>query len=487
MAQAPSDRFEFVDDTQEGRDRVRAHLTDYRRRRKARRARDLRLSSAFRQDRQPAQKADQLPSILSVVLHNGNTDPFNSLPATLSHTVAELLSFETNATYACLQRMEHNVTRSESSFAAAWYAGTRAHVHDPLVAHSYLSRAAATLYMTTGDKKYLQTATNFRWKATQQLQSYASGPVDLVRFYRALTVLLFAEDALGDRASMTTHMTILSNLFKANERTLVRDPSFDLYELSAVTYQDAQLAVLLMCPTVFDFSPKGWLDGQFRHVWEKSEEIFKQLRTEADAALDRRLEETLRHAILETQAVLQGIVLLQKGKLSTQQLPYVDIFARVVFLVGQFISKLTRSTNSIETCTYLCLIYWLRFCTRVENIVLTGTTRIFKANPTILARLQSMVRDLEDDATTNDKSDHRLWIIFTGAHAEHETDGDEQRWFSDRLASTLEKAEVETWSQLRDILSRYCLPLHFMAEDPATLFASFRGRTDSGVSRIEPI
>lgn len=475
MAEISSAGFEFVDDTQEGRDRVRAHISDYRRRKKIQRARDLRQSSAFHNDRQRARRSNQLPSILDVVLHNGNVDPFDTMPAILSHTVAELLSFETNATYACLQRMEYGVTRSESSFAVAWYAGTRAHVHDPLVAHSYLSRAAATLYMTTGDKRYLHTATDFRRKATQQLQTYANGSIDLVRFYRALTVLLFAEDALGDRVSMASHMALLSNLFKANERKLLADPAFDLYELSAVTYQDTQLAVLLMCPTVFDFSPNGWLDQQYQHIWRKTEEIFRPLRAEADAALDRRLEQTIRCAMLETRAVLAAIVLLQQGKLSIRHLPYIDIFARIVFLVGQFVSRVARSTSPVDTCVYLSLIFWLRFCTRVESIMLTGTTRIFKANPTILTRLQGTITDMDVD----NNPDQYLWIMFTGAYAESQTDDHEPRWFSDRLRSMLDKAEIGYRTELCDIISRFCCPMHFMGPDPETFFASLREQTGS--------
>lgn len=484
------------------RSAVFRHVQGYRRRKKQEDARRLLRSSRFlqsdsvsrvpmeddhRTNHDTSQPLLVLPPLMSVILLNADLKHMDTAPDVSSATFGNLIGFERDCVHPALQRMEYQVTHATVQYSTAWFKDTKAYLYDNLAVYSFLSRIAATMRMVTGSEVHCSMAIEFRNKAIASLRTYLQETVspDIPRLYRALVILILAESALGDRIALAIHTKILQDLVQTYGSTMISDPIFSLGEFLTVIYQDVQIAILNLTHTFFDIAPGGWINKHFQVLWREQSANWMEQITQADHVLHPKLTGFLRCLYLELRVTMAMVVdLRQNPALLTESHTYLKAFGKGVFLLGRLINHYDslhiescvdiRSVMSDQAMTEaiacLCGVYWLREFFGIENVILSGSLRIFTANNIILTRLKMLVQSthFDNDCVTLEM---QLWILFTGATIESacvrsDLESEQRRIGSDQLywcAQRLEYILQDThlgWQDYQIALNRFLLLEH---------------------------
>jgi hypothetical protein len=537
------------------RQQVTRHVHGYRRWKKGQEAKRLRESSKFHENDQqkPAQRqqlaprpsakkqqvqppqADALlitttlqtlPHLLDVILLDGNSDPFDALPEQLTATVNSLLGFERDCVFPAVKELELRMTAKgnasrETTFTATWIEETKAYLYDTIAIHSYLSRIATNRYMVTSRPEFLDAAHQFRRKGVDALKHYMTTTtnIDILRLYRGLLILLFADCSLGDREAFQTHIDVLRDIFDAHHDLLFKDPAFNLNHFISVIYFEVQHSVMSLTITTLDLSPGCWLDQQFEPLWQRNSQNFLNLqsdagrrldmlqdqqrvptwqrdtqkpllsRFEADRMLNTYIQGDLRSLHLDAQEVIDTIVLMRTITNLNTSKTWFHAISRLIITVGRLVnfyvsldvdtvvrhSDMPRaSVQTLEQAALaLCAIYWLRELGGIESVPMTDSgMRIFTWNPSMLTVLKNIV--VACNAPTPDPSQlspgqlrARIWIFWTCAMAENSlsstdwvSDGG-PRWFTRRFTEIVMVTKVEDQEECVKILD-CCLDLHSM-------------------------
>ena len=505
------------------RQQVTRHVHGYRRWKKGQEARRLRESSKFHDgaDRHsttqqlapkpaagPPQPPDvsfssgtirSLPPLLDVILLNGNSDPFDALPEQMTATVNSLLSFERDCIFPSIKELELRMTEKENAFretafTATWIDETKAYLYDSIAIHSYLSRIATNRYMITSRPEFLDAAHQFRRKGVASLKQYmtSTSQIDVLRLYRALLILLFADSSLGDRDAFHQHLAVLKDVFESHHDVLFNDPSFNLHHFISVIYFEVQYAVMGLSKTSLDLSPRGWVEKQFMTLWQEVGPTFAFSRLRADQNLDPALDGDLRSLYLDAREILDIITQLRKHTLLNTSSTWFYAISKAILTIGRLVNLFVHldidsvlhnaedvnmpasKIRGLEVASAsLCAVYWLRELSGIENIPIDKMC-LFTWNPTMLGKLRQILAAYDgvvgqtmpqQDATGNFRLS--LWIVWTGAMAENATlapatsTEEDQNWFRRQFCSLLRRANIESEVQCQAVLDSF-LQLHGM-------------------------
>lgn len=504
------------------RDKVRRQVSDYRRWKKRQRTRQLLESSKFLEnvpqddtdDSPPESSSTQrpilpplssspvrlmglskIPRLLEILLHNGNSDPFDALPEQVTATVNDLLAFERDCVYPAIKKMEHHITPRETTFSSTWYVETKAYLYDSMAVHSYLSRIATNMYMVTGASPYLDAAHEFRYKGVTALRKYLDSTpnIDVLRLYRGLLILLFADSVLGDRHAMDVHVAILKDIFNSHYHTLTVEPSFNLHHFISIIYHDVQNAVMGLSRISFDLEPKGWVVGQFAPLWNMVSATLGPHIIHRVRNVDSSLSRGLRALFLDVQEIIDIIVTIRRVPSLIGCFTWFHAISKITLAVGRLMTYYADlDVNKVlssdvdhttpeplwlaklgEAAAALCAVYWVREIGGIESVYLSHDMRMFTANPIIMAKLRTILEHMY--ALFGSYSNYReryhpqllVWVLWTGATAEKSMQTsvepaypgpkrhDDTNWFTRRFCSLTEQVRLTSWPECRDMLERF--------------------------------
>ncbi|KAJ9615211.1 hypothetical protein H2200_001285 [Cladophialophora chaetospira] len=511
------------------RQQVTRHVHGYRRWKKGQEARRLRESSrfhepveskstsqrtvprhTFRRDRQPHSPAvpvlpitiRTLPSLIDVILLNGNSDPFDALPEQLTATVNSLLGFERDCIFPSIKELESRMTprriaSRESTFTATWINDSTAYLYDNIAIHSYLARIATHRYMFTSQPEFLDAAHEFRRKGVASLKEYMTNTpqLDIPRLYRALLILLWADSALGDRNAFQHHVTVLKDIFQSHHDVLSADPSFHVHHFVSIVYFEVQFAVMTLSSIPLDLSHNEWVEKQLTSLWSQVSPSFPFSKAEADRSLDHHLEGDVRSLYLDAQEILDIIRLMRTNSLLHTSLTWAYAMSKTILTVGRLVNLYAnldienvllhpsgsnpnmQTVQKLETAAAcLCAMYWLRELAGIENVYMTDKMKLFAWNPIMLNRLDRLVSayselSSHDFQHVDDDGSLRLllWLSWTGAMAEQSMlspfqVGDDQDLFTKHFRELCSRAEIRSLPQCQRVLDQF-LQLHDMRPD----------------------
>ncbi|KAK7890021.1 hypothetical protein LTR67_008486 [Exophiala xenobiotica] len=509
------------------RDKVRRQVSDYRRWKKRQRTRQLLESSKFLEnvrqddmDDSPPESSTttkrpilpplssspvrsmglgKIPHLLEILLHNGNSDPFDALPEQVTATVNALLAFERDCVYPAIKKMEYHITPRETTFSSTWYVETKAYLYDGMAVHSYLSRIATNMYMVTGASEYLDAAHEFRYKGVTALRKYLDSTpnIDVLRLYRGLLILLFADSVLGDRHAMDVHVAILKDIFNSHYHTLTVAPSFNLHHFISIIYHDVQNAVVGLSRISFDLGPKGWVVGQFVPLWNMVSATLGPHMIHRVRNVNSSLSHGLQTLFVDVQEIIDIIITIRRDPSLIDRFTWFHVISKITLVVGRLmthyadldVDKVLSSgvpdhttpeqplwlAKLEEAAAALCAIYWVREIGGIENVYLSHEMRMFTANPIIMAKLRTILEHMsahfECYSTSRERCHPQLlvWVLWTGATTERSMQTsieppypgpgpkriDDTDWFLRQFCCLTEHMRMTSWSECRDMLERF--------------------------------
>ena len=508
------------------RQQVTKHVHGYRRWKKGQEARRLRESSKFHEVAEGSSRSQQivprrrlqdksatqiaaappspgpirsLPPLIDVVLLNGNSDPFDALPGEVTATVNSLLSFERDCIFPSVRELELRMTAKENvsrevAFTNTWINESKGYLYDSIAIHSYLARIATHRYMFTSQPEFLDAAHEFRRKGVAALKQYMTSPdVDVLRLYRGLLILLWADSSLGDRDAFTHHITVLKDIFHKHHETLTSDSNFNLHHFVSVVYFEVQDAVMNLARTSLDVGHNEWVEKQFEPLWNQMSPSFSFPRLDADRNLDPLLEGGIRRLYLDVQQILDIIILMRTRNVLNTSLTWFYAITRTILTIGRLINLFVeidvenvlfrtdttgmtpQAVKSLETaCLCLCALYWLRELAGIEHISMSMDIKIFRWNPIMLGQLGRLATAYEGVYMRSTQQLHNagplrllLWVSWTGAMAEQSMfspvaiTGDYESRFTKQFCDLCTSVNIGSESMCQDPLDRF-LRLHGM-------------------------
>ena len=362
------------------------------------------------------------------------------------------------------------------------------------------------MHMATGNSECFGVALKFRHQGVASLRLYLDSTPhpDILRLCRALTIFLFADSILGDRAAMDIYVRFLKDLFQSHYLTLATELSFILHHFINIIYCDVQLAVMALSRTSFDLAPNKWVEKLFEPLWDHQLTGFSSTRVQADQSLDSCLQGELRPLLIDAQQIFNAVTEVRTNPSIVNRLTVFYIASKLTLTVGRLMDYFVRldvdqllsseqdhlcpesSTRAKQdACACLCAVYWLREFAKIENICLTKDLRMFRANHTIMKKLRQVVeRTVFSESISWDyqgKGSLRLllWVLWTGASAENAASGpgdpgdtnassglgDDSKWFTDKLTAFSNQAGIKTCAECWEVLSQFLVPESLLSTD----------------------
>jgi hypothetical protein len=388
---------------------------------------------------------------------------------------------------------KENASR-EVAFTTTWINESKAYLYDSIAIHSYLARIATNRYMFTSQPEFLDAAHEFRRKGVASLKQYmTSSHVDVLRLYRGLLILLWADSSLGDRDAFNHHITVLKDIFQSHHEKLAADSSFNLHHFVSVVYFEVQYAVMGLSKTSLDVDHDEWVEKQFVPAWNQISPNFPFSRLDADQNLDPLLLGDVRNLYLDVQEILNVIILMRMHSLLNTSLTWFYAISKTMFTIGRLINLYVEidvetvlhhadavgmtlpAVQRLETAALcLCAVYWLRELAGIEHVPISENIKLFRWNPIMLGRLSRLVVASDGMHMQAVQQLDRagplrllLWISWTGAMAEKSmessaaTADEDRQWFTRRFCDFCRRANIGTESLCQGVLNRF-LQLHGM-------------------------
>ena len=502
------------------RQQVTRHVHGYRRWKKGQEARRLRESSKFHEAAERSSRPQQLaprrssltqnhaaspptevpsptvrslPSLIDVILLNGNSEASSAGPDRLTATINSLLGFERDCIFPAIRDLELRMTLQQNTsrevaFTSTWISESKAYLYDNIAIHSYLARIATNRYTFTSQPEFLDAALEFRRKGVESLKQYMATPqLDIIRLYRALLILLWADSSLGDKEAFQHHAAVLRDISESHHDTLFADSSFQIHHFVSVVYFEVQYAVMGFSKTSLDLSPNEWVERLLLPLWDKVSPSFALSLSDADRGLDDQLEGEIRNLYRDAQEVLTIIRMMRMSSCLNTSLSWTYAISRVIFTVGRLVNHyveleiediLTRAENGElpvsvmaklgTAALILCAIYWLRELAGIEDISMADNIKLFTWNPVMLDKLGRLIlaydsAHLHSMQRPDTWGDFRiaLWIFWTGFMAERSiasrctTTKEDQNWFSVGFRELLRRGNLYTKEHSQEILDQF--------------------------------
>lgn len=102
----------------------------------------------------------------------------------------------------------------------------------------------------------------------------------------------------------------------------------------------------------------------------------------------------------------------------------------------------------------LTALLWMRAVSRIDNVKIIGSTRIFAANVNIIDKLKSM---LANDISEPIHSRIKLWVLYTSACVELSLGKStfENSWLIKTFISQSHRLGLRSWAEAKEILQGF--------------------------------
>jgi hypothetical protein len=116
--------------------------------------------------------------------------------------------------------------------------------------------------------------------------------------------------------------------------------------------------------------------------------------------------------------------------------------------------ELDDPSSQIQAYITLTTLLWMRAVSRIDNVKISGKTRIFAANGSIIDRLKDI---LANDITDPAHAKIKLWVLYTSACVEVSLGNAtlQDSWLVQTFIRQSRELALRSWAEVKDILQGF--------------------------------
>jgi hypothetical protein len=402
------------------------------------------------------------------ILQQGNSDPFSSLASPINPMMNSLLSWHRDVDLPTQYPYESiNPNNSTSTnILRDWQHAVTA-LHDPCMAHAFISSLAGCKTLSTGRHDCVELGLVSKIKASQVLRTYPAGGYAWTKWkiYDVLISMIWADVATGDVAPAGLHLRMLYHLIRLHDLP----EAFDPWWRGKIVWADVEYAAMQLSRPLFDVDQwsfetyyTDWIEeARLEEYWSSNFQELSRLdpsiTDEAVKAVFRDLKKLLAvekfHSVHPPPAACSVYQWMRARKIRCES-QLLSMYADSVLLAQNKDWWPGLNDHLAKECICLAAISWVAIS---YDYVIESKKRlrliVERKYGLFLARLRETITRCSNLLRPR----LRLWVLFIGAVIEQcvgsESDGIMSgNWHQSRLATQAGLMGMKSFHQVREVL-----------------------------------
>ncbi|KIY00903.1 uncharacterized protein Z520_03569 [Fonsecaea multimorphosa CBS 102226] len=413
--------------------------------------------------------SDKSPGLVAynVKFFQGNSDPFNAYPVSISPRINVILRFYRDIVIPSQYHTGLDGWRTLDAAVEDWRDVVRS-LHEKGGALGFLGRWAQVASNVTNNSELATQSLRFRSQSTSMLLKKlqtGSGLVSKSSYWHVIT-LYMAEAQAGNADGAWLHAKMLSRALKYESQ----HGQVDITSLRSFMYNEACACCMFLRKPVLDYD--GWVPEVFKIPWAEGRKGLPAMQLSFATSLDPAIEDEFLMDMFMQQR--ESLAVWRHGSERGDGLPPAVFtwwcsshLVKQMRLLKYALDRLDEAkegkgpqSHLHKKNAYLALtaVYWTRLIAGDETLLGKEIYQTKKPLRTLTRQLLEKEQLVVEFTGSMKYANARLWALYVGAQAEHDHLGIQQideNWFSAQLSLLAAQMNLTSWEAVRSILDGF--------------------------------